>query len=84
MAEIGKIDIQFHDVHQTAARRRGHRPQVVEHLTDLRPHLPLHQLHGLRHQRNLSGQVYGVSDLHRLRIGADGGGRRRAVLPPSS
>src|SRR5690606_28876587 len=73
VAQVGQEDVELDDILQRAAGRFGHGLEVLEHLYGLRFET-FHQLHALRVQRDLPGQVDGVADLDGLRIGADGGG----------
>src|SRR5690606_16825395 len=73
VVQVGQEDVQLDDVLQLAAGGFGHQCQVVEYPADL-GFEALDHFHGLRVQRDLSGQIHGIADLDRLGVGADRGG----------
>ena len=76
VAEIGEIDVEFRGRVQIATGRHGDGLQVLEHPADLRLHVAPDQLPCRRVERYLTGHVHRAPDPDRLRIGADGLGRR--------
>src|SRR4029077_10759539 len=69
--EVGEIHVHLHGLCQRAARRLRHRLEVLEHAADLRLDVPADELHARRVEGHLAGQIDGVADAHRLRVGTD-------------
>ncbi len=77
MREVGEVHVDLHRVIQRTAGGLRHGLQVLEYAPGLGFDLAADQLPGGRIERDLARQEHQVARLDRLRIGTDGGGRRR-------